>query len=149
MKMKKFLILCILFAGCTSESNTADHESDSAKQVSEQPKTYLYEPAMSGLEGKLETETFWGPPGYGEDTLNDSKELCTVLILKEPIDVMADSTNELEESIRNVKKIQLASNVKLDAYIGKRVLISGKLFSAQTGHHHTDVLMDVQKVEAR
>ena len=148
--MKKCLFLCVLIAGCTPGNNTADDAgSDSTVQVSHQSKTYSYEPAVSALEGKLETKNFWGPPGYGEDTLNDSKELCTILVLKDPIDIVADSTNELEESISNVKKIQLASAIKLDSYIGKNVLISGKLFSAQTGHHHTDVLMDVKKVELR
>ena len=30
--------------------------------------------------------------------------------------------------------------------IGKTVVLRGTLFHANTGHHHTDVLMDVQSI---
>lgn len=140
--MKKLIFLGFLLTGCSPDKN-------SEESYTEQPKTYYYEPAISVLTGKIEMENFWGPPGYGEDTLIDMKENCATLVLEMPIDVAADSSNEFNESAKEIGIIQLASTKDLNAYSGKRVTLKGKLFGAQTGHHHTPVLMDVTSIEAK
>ncbi len=148
--MKKLIVLGLLLAGCSSGENAEESQSaqtDSLKN--EQAQAYHYEPETSTLTGKLEMENFWGPPGYGEDTLTDMKENCAMLTLDAPIDVLADTSSEFNESVNDVGVIQLASTIKLNAYIGKHVTLKGKLFGAQTGHHHTPVLLDVINIEER
>jgi hypothetical protein len=148
--MKKLIVLSLILAACSSGK---DHEGSQADAIDSlkkgQTQPYQYEPAISVLTGKLETENFWGPPGYGEDTLTDMKENCAMLILDAPIDVLADTSGEFNQAADDVGTIQLASTISLTDYVGKRVTIKGKLFGAQTAHHHTPVLLDVTSVEAR
>lgn len=35
----------------------------------------------------------------------------------------------------------------LQKYLNKQVTVSGTLFGAQTGHHHTDILLDLITIE--
>lgn len=146
--MKKLIVLGLLLAGCSPDKTEGEVWKERIEEY-KQAQIYKYEPAISTLTGKLEMQNCWGPPGYGEDTLTDAKEACVMLILETPIDVEADSTNDFNLAVDSLAIIQLASATKLDDYFGKRVTVKGKLFGAQTGHHHTAVLMDVQKVEGR
>lgn len=148
--MKKLIILSFLLAACSSGK---EHEGSQAVTTDspekEQMQPYQYEPAISVLTGTLKTENFWGPPGYGEDTLTDMKENCAMLVLDQPIDVLADTSGEFNQAADNVGIIQLASTIKLDSYVGKQVEIKGELFGAQTAHHHTPVLLDVKDVKLK
>jgi hypothetical protein len=147
--MKKLIVLSLLLAACSSGKDTEASGENADSLKNEQPQTYRYEPAISVLRGEVKMENFWGPPGYGEDTLTDMKEHCAMLILDKPINVLADTSSEFNESVNDVGIIQLASTIKLNEYLGKRVTIKGKLFGAQTGHHHTPVLLDVTGIEVR
>jgi hypothetical protein len=42
--------------------------------------------------------------------------------------------------------LQLVLSVPRKELIGKKVIVKGTLFHAHTGHHHTDVLMNVESI---
>lgn len=102
------------------------------------------------MTGTLTLETFLGPPNYGEDTITDKKEQEYVLNLEKPINIIApteDISGGFNEAKTGIKKLQLIPNEKLGQYVNKKIKVSGKLFGTQTGHHHTEVLLSVIKME--
>lgn len=133
----------------TSNTNTApavnnpvDNNAEPANQSS-----YKYDESVT-ITGKIGTETFYGAPGYGENPATDKKENPFLLILDKPIDVIGDPNPEddSKESKSGVSKIQLIFDEKaidMKAHMGTYVRLTGTLFGAHTGHHHTPVLMDV------
>ncbi|MCH4828637.1 DUF4431 domain-containing protein [Flavobacterium columnare] len=98
-------------------------------------------------KGKVVTELQYGPPGYGEDKVNDKKVYPYFLILDNPINLTVE--DGISASVNNVEKIQLTStqNINLENYKDSDVEISGELFEAHTGHHYTDILIDVKNIE--
>jgi uncharacterized protein DUF4431 len=111
--------------------------------------TFKFEPAVVNLTGKLVKKEFFGPPGYGEDPKTDSKEHAAILLLTQPIRVVAEKNDQFNETRENVKEVQLINvkRITLSPYIQKTVKVTGKLSSAITGHHHTDVLIEIDTIE--
>lgn len=107
--------------------------------------TLAYGPAT--LIGKLVEETFYGPPGYGDDPAHDKKEPVLVLQLPQPIDVVRPPSggSELDVDRMAVTKVSLTdpkdAGTDLRKLLGQRITVKGTLFGAHTAHHHTDVLM--------
>lgn len=107
-----------------------------------------YEATPVTLSGKITLRTFYGPPNYGENPDTDSRETQAILLLSKPICVSASpSTDDAAE--RNQFKVTLVPPPGIDfgLYKGKKVSLSGTLFHANTGHHHTQVLMQVKNIE--
>ncbi len=80
---------------------------------------------------------------------NDKKEHYYYLKLDQPIDVV---DTEYGENVAGVQKIQLAIYIgdgefSSKTYKGKRITVKGSLFRSFTAHHHTKILMSVDKVE--
>lgn len=105
--------------------------------------------ALAG-ETSYKTETpveFTGTFGVavGLDA-NDKKEYYYYLKLDQPIDVV-DTENGQNEA--RVKKIQLAIPFQIltRTYKNKRITVKGSLFHSFTAHHHTRILMTVDKAE--
>jgi hypothetical protein len=114
---------------------------------------YSFEPSVSVIEGTLITRLYYGQPGYGEDPNNDAKEYPFILKLDKPIKVIAKESDLINSSKSGVKEIQVVpineDDIKIvRQYLNnhKHIKIQGTLFSAHTGHHHTDVLIEVKKV---
>lgn len=108
-----------------------------------------YEPAVVELRGTIVLRTFFGPPNYGEDPEIDSRETQGLLELDRPICVARDPTNDANsEDERDQRIITLvpAPGMNFGNYAKLHVTIRGTLFHAQTGHHHTRVLMTVNSV---
>jgi hypothetical protein len=64
--------------------------------------------------------------------------------------VNQDASNpDLNPSQKNVRQVQLVLDQKDcdKALLGKRVVATGSLFGAHTGHHHTPVLLTVSNLE--
>jgi hypothetical protein len=142
-----FIILSLALAACSTNPQT-DHEATEVK--AENASEYQYEPAISTIHGTLSTKVYWGPPGYGEDTTVDEKENVYLLLLDKGINIQApkkDLSDGYNAAINNVMRLQLVNQQSLDAYLNKNVTITGTLFGAQTGHHHTDVLLDVKTIK--
>jgi uncharacterized protein DUF4431 len=111
-----------------------------------------YEPEKVTLTGRLVYRTFYGPPNYGENPKTDSRETQPILILDSMVDVIASASDPTDEAERLVKRITLvihdfkANPVR--PLLGKRVRVEGTLFHANTGHHHTKVLLEVSSLRA-
>ena len=106
-----------------------------------------YEDPTVSLKGKVIVRTFFGPPGYGENPKADSKEQQALLVLDHAICVDASrdeegATNEIEITLVPI------GNFGLSTFVGKRVTVKGSLFHANTAHHHTKVLMQLEQPSA-
>lgn len=132
-----------------TDKNLAKKEN--TKTATTNQKDYYYEPTVSIISGTIKTETFFGPPGYGEDPQTDSREVSYILNLDNSINVISKSKEEgdFNSTRYNISKIQLTStsDVEFTNYKNKFVRLTGTFFGAHTGHHHTDVLMDVKKIK--
>jgi len=98
-------------------------------------KTYPVETTVE-LSGTVLTDA-----GYDA---NDKREEYYYLRLAHPITVAAD---EMFPQREGVVKIQLVFMVDMDArpFYGKKVSLRGKLFHGHSAHHHTDVLVTIDK----
>ena len=132
----KFHLGMILAACCTSPLSLA----------TELCLHYMGDPVT--LSGKVTKRTFYGPPGYGENPDIDSRETQGVLLLSEPICV-DENPRDYDEAEKNQLEVTLVplGNTNLKGYIGKQVTVQGKLFHANTGHHHTPVLIEIIRIE--
>lgn len=111
---------------------------------------YHYEPEQVELSGTLIEKSFYGPPGYGEDPEHDSKEPAYVILLPEPATVVpaaGDATNERHDEVSEVQVVN-GKQLPLRPLLNKKVTLRGTLFSAITGHHHTDVLINLEEIKA-
>jgi len=146
--MKKILIITSMaLAACTTNPPA---EGETTEVNKENPTEYQYEPAISTIHGTLSSKVYWGPPGYGEDTTVDERENVYLLLLDKGINIQApkkDLSDGYNAAINNVMQLQLVNQQSLDAYLNKEVTVTGTLFGAQTGHHHTDVLLDVKSIK--
>lgn len=145
--MKQIVIIASLaLAACTTNPQA---EGEARETKKENAAEYQYEPAVSTIHGTLSTKVYWGPPGYGEDTTVDERENVYLLLLDKGINIPApkkDLSDGYNGAIHNVMQLQLVNQQNLDAYLNKEVTVTGTLFGAQTGHHHTDVLLDVKSI---
>jgi hypothetical protein len=110
-----------------------------------------YEPDTVSLKGTIKRRTFAGPPNYESVAKGDQPEVMWVLQLARPICVSASGDRKDE---KNVSKLQLVFKGTEDyrryrSFVGKRVTVNGTLFSAQTGHHYTRVLLTVTNISPR
>jgi len=108
-----------------------------------------YEPAIVQLEGNVSTETFWGPPNYGEGK-HDQKVNVAVITLNSAINVLPgknmaddDPDNEVEE---NVDKLQIV-NYKSAVKIRGCYKITGTLMHQISAEHYTPVLIVMNSYE--
>jgi hypothetical protein len=107
-----------------------------------------YEPVRVSLRGTLVRETLAGPPNYEDTHKGDKPETIWLLTLESPICVDRDKAQpDLNPSQKNIRKVQLVLDnehyERAQALLGKRVIATGTLFGAHTGHHHTPVLLTV------
>lgn len=130
----KLLVSLILLFGASFSSNTTMAQD-----------CLPYEPATVTLKGRITRKTFAGPPNYENIKKGDTPETYWILHLRKPICVSAHEK-------KNVTNLQLilseAQYVKYRNLLGKRIEVSGKLMPANTGHHHTNVLVTVTDMKA-
>ena len=109
-----------------------------------------YSPKINVIEGIIKPIVFAGPPNFSSVKNGDKPEKYWVLYSTYPTclnsneDVDVDYANE-----QNVKEIQLIIDnySKYKNMTGKSVRVYGRLIHAISGHHHTNILMDVTKIE--
>lgn len=111
-----------------------------------------YEPKVVKVVGVLTPKTFPGPPNYESIRKGDRAETDWLVELHSPVCVAEDKADpDLNPSQDRVIEMQLVLDPS--AYktykrlIGKDVIVSGTLFGAHTGHHHTPVLVTVKSIE--
>ena len=115
------------------------------------PGCLRYEPAEVELVGVMTRETFPGRPNYESVEAGDEPETHWILALEKPVCVDGTKGDDTDVSERGVQRLQLV--LSQDQYaacgflLGRKVRVSGTLFHAITGHHHTSVLMTVGRIE--
>jgi len=112
-----------------------------------------YGPAKVALHGKLVQKTYPGPPNYADVRGGDKAETYWLLKLDSPLCVDADKAEpDLNPRQEDVRVVELVLNedayAKYREFVGKRVVATGSLFGAHTGHHHTPVLLTVSDIQA-
>lgn len=135
-----FIFLLISCSWATFNSNYKNNNS----------VWYQYEPTEVYLTGILEFKKAYGPPNYGADPAHDQKVSYYVLMLNSPINIKGDPSSELNsETVMNVKEIQIVDEDfdQLDQIYkskNRKISIKGTLYKGTTGHHYTDVLINVK-----
>lgn len=99
------------------------------------------------ISGTLYRQTFAGPPNYESVAAGDIAETYFLLKLAKPTCVSGGRPeNDFEENYAAVSNVLLALTgpsafESLRPLLGKVITCTGSLFSAHTGHHHTEVLL--------
>jgi len=108
------------------------------------------EPNIVKLRGVIRRQSFPGPPNYESVADGDAEEVYWVIQLDKPICVDASAIDDTDRAAADVRNLQLLlSDVAYTRYrhlLGQNVEVSGALFGAHTGHHHTDVLLGVKEI---
>ena len=116
-----------------------------------QNSSVYYEPAVISVEGVLETHTFPGPPNYNDIAEGDWAEKCFYLRLDEVIgEVISEPKVTYDyESEKDISVMQLSMMTNRSRFFrdGDHVRLTGSLYQGHNGHHHTRVLMLVDKIE--
>jgi hypothetical protein len=124
-----------------------------AHPAAAQTRWLSYEPEVMELDGRLVIEAKYGPPNFGEQPKTDEKVRVPILVLRDRADMLADSGDGPNaKPVYDVRQIQLVfagTETAHKALIGKQVVVTGTLFHAHTGHHYTDVVMNVQSIEGK
>lgn len=100
------------------------------------------------LVGELEMRSLPGPPGYRHIARGDNPQDVYFIKLEKPICVNEDLESSLpRESHSGIMKVQLStSSVTLNSLVGRRVSVSGTLFSGNSRHYRTPVALDVTAI---
>lgn len=139
-------ILVIICGAIVISCNSAPiGPPDSSSEKKIVPPEYTVTSDIKTLNGILTEKYFWGAAGYGEDTTVDARETACLLLLDFPVTV--DVNNGDQHSMLQVKTIQIIFSRPLNQFLNKRVKVSGPLLLAETGHHHTDVIINASSIE--
>jgi hypothetical protein len=89
------------------------------------------------LQGRFIIKDFFGPPNYGETPEIDKLEIYYIFSLCKPIEV------NINGYIKNILKLQVIFNNNGNKNIDFNLIyeINGNLLKAQSGHHHTEVVV--------
>jgi len=93
------------------------------------------------LAGRLVRRTYAGPPNYSDTARGDSIERGWYLELAAPVCLPGTDTTRVVQLIVPPEMYR-----RHGAWVGQRVVATGALLSAETGHHHTPVLLAVREL---
>jgi Domain of unknown function (DUF4431) len=106
-----------------------------------------YEPEVVQLIGTINKKTFPGPPNFESVEKGDRPETYWVLQLPDRVCTQPSADNDAENNVTALQLILTEKQYNLyRKFLGRRVNVTGKLSHAQTGHHHTPVLMEVTDI---
>jgi predicted NAD-dependent protein-ADP-ribosyltransferase YbiA (DUF1768 family) len=119
-------------------------------------KCLEYGPAVT-LSGTLQSRVFAGPPNYESIKRGDRKETAIILRLAKLTCVTGNDPMGIDVSHANIREMQLvvyndATSRNEEEWkivhqrMGKRVVVTGTLFGAHTGHHRTKILIQVNSI---
>jgi len=114
------------------------------------PQSRLSYEVPVSLNGIIKRHTFPGPPNYESVKKGDEPEQVWVLHLSSPICVSASSDGDAQSDISDLQLVLVEGQKQYARYrslLGTRVEVTGKLFQAETGHHHTKVLLTVNGIK--
>jgi hypothetical protein len=112
-----------------------------------------YEPELVLLTGKIIRKTFPGRPNYESIKDGDEPETYWILVLAKPLCVNGKKDKDGKQLYYpelNTKQVQLVfmgnEYQTHKNLVGRNVIVRGSLFPMQTGHHHTNVLIQVKEM---
>lgn len=98
------------------------------------------------LTGTLKRVVFPGPPNYESVEEGDEPEPYWVLFTKAPLTCIKDSPDwGSNDQFQLIVRGDFYS--KNQHYLNQQVSVTGEMFYAETGHHHTPVLIDVTAIK--
>ena len=123
--MSRIFVLALMLLTATTNSAAACLPAD---------------PVIVTLSGVLERTTFAGPPNYESTKTGDKAETYFVLRLSKPVCVLTPGQAPLSAT-----RLQLfLASSQYDQFrpkIGQKITVSGRLWPAETGHHHTPLML--------
>ena len=113
-----------------------------------------YEPTVVHIDGRIQRQTFAGPPNYSSIKEGDERDVQWILHLSAPVCVNGKAGDELDTSESSVAEMQLVIGDVGDwnryrPLLGKKVRGTGTLYHGFNGHHRTAVLLQVRLIEAQ
>jgi Domain of unknown function (DUF4431) len=113
-------------------------------------KCFDYEPngRVVSLAGTLRSQIFAGPPNYESIRRGDRKETALILSFTKPACTNGDAYFDAETNIREMQLVVVreADWKTVRRLIGKRAIVTGTRFHANTGHHRTKVLITLNNI---
>src|SRR5689334_16494021 len=109
-----------------------------------------YEPDVMTITGTIKTRVAPGPPNYESVAKGDTPEKIWLLQLTSRICVAAKDDAAAENNVTDLQLVFPEGQKQYDEYRsfkGRRVSVTGTLFHAETGHHHTRVLLTVTSIK--
>ena len=98
------------------------------------------DPAIVDLSGVLERVTFAGPPNYESIKMGDKAETYFVLRLPKPVCVSVPGQAPVSTS-RLQLFLALPQYDQFRPKLGHKITVAGRLWPAETGHHHTPLML--------
>lgn len=105
------------------------------------------------LMGKLVSETFPGQPNYKSIEQGDAPETYWVLNTEksycgEGYNLTTKNLSRLDKSCSRFQLVLRQEQYDSErALLGKKVIVSGQIVLATSGHHHTSMLIKVSDIE--
>lgn len=141
----------LLRKSCNTKQCISNWYSNSTKlynTIIHQSQSCINEGQKLTLSGTLLRITYPGPPNYESVANGDTPETYWVLQPDKKISCAKNAPN-----FDNHTKMQLVmlGNEYRDyvSLIGKNVIVNGKLMYSATGHHHTSLLIIVERIAAK
>lgn len=98
------------------------------------------------LSGRAQREAYYGPPGYGEDSVRDQRDTVWILRLSAPLLVCSEPGSSARGSAEYFSRVQLVGNVPpVSDSISGGAHWTGVLERAELPWHHTGVIFRVAK----
>lgn len=117
---------------------------------STQQNCLSYDSEVVTLNGRIRTHVFPGQPNYESVAKGDAPEKVWLLQLTKPICTSATTHADAEKDVRALQLVFLQGQKQYKKYWslkGRRVAATGTLMHAETGHHHTNVLLVVTDIK--
>ena len=114
---------------------------------------YYYGINDTVILGKLVREKIKNPAGYNRNAVI----YPYFIVFENPVDVKKTSDTEIRnryeifDPVYNVSRIQLnfdSAKIELDQLRGKTVRVTGFLLHSNSRYHYTEIILDVDKIEA-
>ncbi len=105
------------------------------------------------LSGKLWREAFPGPPNYESIENGDQPQVVWILTTEEAFcgNAMSFETEQLYRIDGELTRFQLVLNQEQyeanQSLVFENIKVSGIAFAGHTGHHHTSMLINVERLE--
>jgi hypothetical protein len=151
---RKVILLTILFLVCflfLFSPCQLYAQKDSGPQTTTAADCLEYEHPVQ-LTGKVVKKTFPGPPNYESVEKGDAPEVAWILNLDKSVCVKARAGDDFDVEVSHLRDLQLVLGnnnyyQRAKELLSRKIIVTGVLFGAHTGHHHTPVLMDVKNLQ--